>query len=380
MAVFVFTVLSVWTLIHAYVLWRVWRLSAINTPLAHRVLVAAAVFLWVSFLLSRVLYHWHLSTMARPLELAGTTWMGVLFLLFAALLVVDVVTAGGLLLRGTAPALRGWAVVGALVFSVVALVQGLRDPVVRDYEVRLPGLPAGRDGTVLVEVSDIHLGTLIGERWMARLVDRVNAMKPDLVVVDGDLVDGNVGEVEPLLPVLKGLRAPLGVWAVTGNHEWYAGIDRSVQLLEDAGYTVLRDRWVEVAPGLVFAGVDDLTARRQFGQVDHPVEKALAGRPTGATVLLSHSPLKGDAAAAAGAGLMLSGHTHNGQIWPFGYLVRFAYPLLGGRYEVSGMSVIVCRGTGTWGPRMRLWLPSEIVRITLRAGGPASAPPPDRPL
>jgi predicted MPP superfamily phosphohydrolase len=366
MAVFVITVLSVWTSVHAYVLWRMWRLPAMNSPFAHRVLVVAAVVLWMSYPLARFLYRWRLSTVARPLEWAGTTWMGVLFLLFAALLVVDVMTVGGSLLHATVPALRGCAVVGALVLSVVALVQGLRDPVVRDYEVRLAGLPAERDGTSLVEISDIHLGTLIGERWMARVVDRVTAMKPDLVVVDGDLVDGNVGEVEPLLPVLKGLRAPLGVWAVTGNHEWYAGIDRSVRLLEDAGYSVLRDRWAEAAPGLVLAGVDDLTGRRQFGQTDHSVEKALAGRPSGATVLLSHSPLRADEAAAAGAGLMLSGHTHDGQIWPFGYLVRLAYPLLGGRYEVGGTSVIVCRGTGTWGPRMRLWLPCEIVRITLR--------------
>jgi predicted MPP superfamily phosphohydrolase len=366
MAVFVITVLTVWTSVHAYVLWRVWRLPAVNTPLSHRVLVVAAVFLWMSYPLSRFLYHWRLSAVARPLEYAGTTWMGVLFLLFATLLAVEVVTLGGSLLRGTVPALRAWAVAGALVLSGAALVQGLRDPVVRDYEVRLAGLPAEREGTVLVEISDIHLGTLIGERWMARLVGRVNAMKPDLVVVDGDLIDGNVGEVKPLLPVLKSLRARLGVWTVTGNHEWYAGIDRSVRLLEDAGYTVLRDRWAEAAPGLVLAGVDDLTGRRQFGQVDHPIEKALAGRPAGATVLLSQTPLTADAAAAAGAGLMLSGHTHDGQIWPFGYLVRFAYPLLGGRYEVGGMSVIVCRGSGTWGPRMRLWLPSEIVRITLR--------------
>lgn len=366
MAVFVITVLTVWTSVHAYVLWRVWRLPAVNTPLSHRVLVVAAVFLWMSYPLSRFLYHWRLSAVARPLEYAGTTWMGVLFLLFATLLAVEVVTLGGSLLRGTVPALRALAVAGALVLSGAALVQGLRDPVVRDYEVRLAGLPAEREGTVLVEISDIHLGTLIGERWLARLVGRVNAMKPDLVVVNGDLIDGNVGEVKPLLPILKSLRARLGVWTVTGNHEWYAGIDRSVRLLEDAGYTVLRDRWAEAAPGLVLAGVDDLTGRRQFGQVDHPIEKALAGRPAGATVLLSHSPLKADAAAAAGAGLMLSGHTHDGQIWPFGYLVRFAYPLLGGRYEVGGMSVIVCRGSGTWGPRMRLWLPSEIVRITLR--------------
>jgi hypothetical protein len=207
------------------------------------------------------------------------------FLLFATLLAVDVVTAGGLFLRGTVPGLRAWAVAGALVLSVAALVQGLRNPVVRDYEVRLAGLPADREGTVLVEISDIHLGTLIGERWMARLVDRVNAMRPDLVVVDGDLIDGNVGEVEPLLPVLKGLRAPLGVWAVTGNHEWYAGIDRSVRLLEEAGYTVLRiagPRPPRPRPG----GRDDLTGRRQFGQVDHPVEKAL-GRPRAQRLLLA---------------------------------------------------------------------------------------------
>jgi predicted MPP superfamily phosphohydrolase len=369
--VFLVVVLSIWTLMHAYVLWRVWAVPGLASPHTHRLLVAAAALLWVSYPLSRFLYSWHAKWAARPLEFAGATWMGTLFLVFVALLLVDVVTGGGLVLSRVAPVMRGWAVVAAAVLAATALVLGLRDPVVRDYEVRLPGLPAERDGTVLVEVSDIHLGTLIGERWMGRLVDRVNAMKVDIVVVDGDLIDGNVGEVKPLLPVLQRLRAPLGVWAVTGNHEWYAGIDRSVHLFEDAGFTVLRDRWAQVAPGLVMAGVDDLTARRQFGLLNHPVEKALAERPAGATIYLSHSPLRADIAAAAGAGLMLSGHTHDGQIWPFGYLVRFAYPLLGGRYEVDRMPVIVCRGTGTWGPRMRLWLPSEIVRITLR-----SAPPP----
>ena len=146
-----------------------------------------------------------------------------------------------------------------------------------------------------------------------------------------------------------------------------------MHLLESAGFTVLRDRSQEVAPGLVFAGVDDLTARRQFGDRDHPLARAMRDRPAGAVVLLSHSPLDAKGAAAAGAGLMLSGHTHNGQIWPFNYLVRLSYPLMGGRYEIDGMPVIVCRGTGTWGPRMRLWRPGEILKITLsrRARRPA---------
>ena len=97
--------------------------------------------------------------------------------------------------------------------------------------------------------------------------------------------------------------------------------------------------------------------------------KALSGRPPGATVFLSHTPWETEKAAGAGAGLMLSGHTHGGQIWPFSYMVRLRYPLLGGRYDVNGMTVIVCRGTGTWGPRMRLWRPGEILRITLRSPG-----------
>jgi predicted MPP superfamily phosphohydrolase len=367
--VFLAVFLSVWTVMHLYVFWRAYSVPFLAAHLSLGFVVAVAALLWLSFPLGMFLDRSRVEV-PRPVVFVGAAWLGVLFLALAALLLVDIVTGGGLLLPKLAPALRGWALLAAAVLSAIGLTQGLRDPVVRDYEVRLEGLPKERDGLVLVEISDMHLGTLIGHEWMAHQVERVNAMKPDLVVVDGDLVDGNVGRVEPLLPVLKRLHAPLGVWAVTGNHEFYAGLARCVKLFEDAGYTVLQDRWAEVVSGLVFAGVDDLTARRQLGRDGPAVEKALSGRPAGATVFLSHSPLKAEVAAKAGVGLMLSGHTHDGQIWPFGYFVHFVYPLLGGRYQVGGMSVIVCRGTGTWGPRMRLWLPSEIVRITLRAGGP----------
>jgi hypothetical protein len=267
-----------------------------------------------------------------------------------------------------ATVLPGYAVAAALVLSLIALVQGLRPPVVRDHEVRLSRLPRERDGLTLVAISDMHLGTLLGERWMSRLIDRVDELHPDMVFVVGDLVDGNVDHVEALVSTLKKLQAPLGVWSVTGNHEYYAGLDRSIALLEAAGYRVLRDRWVQVAPGLIVAGVDDLTARRQFGSNDRPLEKALANLPTGTVLFLSHSPWQTDRAAAAGVELMLSGHTHHGQIWPFNYLVRLRYPFIGGRYAVGGMTLLVSRGTGTWGPRMRLWGPGEILRIRLRSG------------
>jgi len=361
-ALFLTVALSVWAVMHAYVFWRVSTIPWIDEHIPAWALIAIAVTLWASYPAARILESHHYATVGRPLEFFAANWLGVMFLLFAALLVVDAVTLGGIWL----PELRVVAVIVAGILSVVALIQGARQPVVLEYEVKLAGLPRDRDGMTMVVLSDMHLGTLIGERWMARLIDQVDGLKPDIIVIVGDLVDGKVDHVERLLPVLQRLRAPQGVWAVTGNHEYYAGLDGSVQLLDRAGYHVLRDKWAEPVPGLILAGVDDLTARRQAGQHDHAVEKALAGRPAGGTVLLSHTPWHPEIPAKAGVGLMLSGHTHGGQIWPFNYLVRLEYAFLGGRYEVNGMSAIVCRGTGTWGPRMRLWRPSELLRIKLR--------------
>jgi hypothetical protein len=277
---FVIVVLGVWTIMHAYVFWRAYSVPLVSAHLTALAVAVVAALLWLSFPLGMFLDRSHVGV-PRAVVFVGATWLGVLFLAFAALLLVDVLTGGGYLFPKLAPALRGWALLVAVALAAVGLVQGLRDPVVTNYEVRLAGLPSSRDGLVLVELSDMHLGTLIGRKWMERQVQRVNAMRPDLVVVDGDLVDGNIGKVEPLLPVLKRLHAPLGVWAVTGNHEFYAGVDKCVRLFEDAGYVVLRDRSAEVVPGLVFAGVDDLTARRQFGLGDHPVHKALVNRPPG---------------------------------------------------------------------------------------------------
>ncbi len=367
MALFFITFLSIWAVMHLYVFWRLASIPWVAAHISYPALVAIAVGLWASYVVARILDARGLQAVAWPLEYLAANWVGLLFLLFSTLLVADVLTLGGWLFHAQAPAIRAGAAALAGVLALIGFIQALRPPVLRDYEVRLPGLSRERDGTVLVAVSDLHLGNLLGKRWLSHLVDRLNRMKPDLIVVVGDLVDGNVGRVEPLRQVLTGLHAPHGVWAVTGNHEFYAGADRSVRLFDDAGFRVLRDRNEQVFPGLVLAGVDDLTARQQFGVQDGAIEKALANRVPGAAILLSHSPWQAERAATAGAGLMLSGHTHAGQVWPFNYLVALRYPLLAGRYEINGMSAIVCRGTGTWGPRMRLWQPSEILRVKLRA-------------
>jgi len=367
MASFLIRVLSIWGALHVYVFWRLASVPWIAGHVSLPALVITGVALWLSYVVARVLDARGLQAVSWPIEYVAANWVGVLFLLFWALLAADAVTLGGWLFHEQAPAIRGWAAAIASFLSLVAMLQAVRSPIVSDYDVELEGLPLERDGTVLLQLSDLHLGNLLGRRWLRKLVERVNQMNADMVVITGDLVDGNVGRVEPLREVLKELHAPLGVWAVTGNHEFYAGLERSVRLFLDAGFQVLRDGHEQVAPGLVIAGVDDLTARSEFGTEEHAIDQAMSNRPPGATILLSHSPWRAERAAALGAGLMLSGHTHKGQVWPFNYFVRMRYPLLAGRYDVNGMAAIVTRGTGTWGPRMRLWQPSEIVRVKLRA-------------
>ena len=322
--------------------------------------------LWAAFFCGRFLGHEGTGALAGALELFGMTWMGVLFLVFVSLLAIDFITGFGLLLPRFAPSLRGLALVAGGVLSAIALFQGLRPPVVQNYDVYLSGLPDEMDNTVLVAVSDLHLGSLLGEAVAGGTRDPdPGASSRTLLILLGDLFEGHGEPQGELLPVLRRLSAPLGVWVVPGNHEVHGGNNTSTSLIADAGFHLLSNRYAEVRPGLILAGVDDLTAIYRSGQGGDDISEVLAGRPPGATILLSHTPWQSDKAAKDGIGLMLCGHTHGGQIWPFGYLVKYVYPLLEGRYEVDGMTVIVCRGTGTWGPRMRLWRPSEILRVNL---------------
>jgi predicted MPP superfamily phosphohydrolase len=302
------------------------------------------------------------------LELAGAVWVGVLFLFVACFFAADLFTLFGFLFHSCLPNIRTSAALAAMLLSLIALVQGSRDPVVRTEEVVLRGLPKELDGKTAVQLTDVHLCPFTRFSGAERLINQVNGLRPDILFMTGDIFD-DLGTAARFLPVLKRLSAPLGVWAVTGNHEFYAGLEESKEFYTEAGFHTLTEGRAEAAPGLWIAGVDDLTTlRRRTGDGAETVDKALDSPPIGAEIFLSHSPLFVKEAAKRGAGLVVSGHTHAGQIWPFGYVVRLFYPYLAGRYSVGGTTLIVSRGTGTWGPPMRLFRRSEIVRIVLRRG------------
>jgi predicted MPP superfamily phosphohydrolase len=363
------TLIIIGTVMHLYVFWRIWSVPLVRERVPWPVLLGLCAAIWVVFYLGRTYGHGGEGALARALEFLGMNWLATVFLVFICVLPVDLVTMGGLVFRRFAPIARGTALGVGFLFALIALVQGMRPPVIGRYEVRMAGLPPDLDGTVIVGIADTHIGSLLNEDWMAARIEQIQAERPDIIVLLGDIYEGHGGSLEAVVEPLGRLSAPLGVWGVYGNHDRY-GRGRNSDVMDRAGVEMLRDRCVELKPGLVLAGVDDLRRGRRSGGRGTAVADTLAERPPGATVLLSHTPWQYEEAADAGCGLMLAAHTHAGQVWPFGYFERHVFPLMSGRYQVGDMTAIVTRGAGTWGPRMRLWQPGEILRVTLRSAPP----------
>lgn len=251
-----------------------------------------------------------------------------------------------------------------------------------DVGVPIAGLPEAFAGFTIVQLSDIHVGPTIKRGYLDALVDRVNALRPDLVAITGDLVDGPVGELAVHTAPLARLRAPEGVCFVTGNHEYYAGAAAWVSELRRLGVLVLENEhrvlWRDGAV-LVVAGVTDFSAHLfDPGRASDPAA-ALAGAPVDAAarILLAHQPRSAPAAAAAGFDLQLSGHTHGGQFFPWNFFVRLQQPYTAGLHRLGRLWIYISRGAGYWGPPKRLGAPSEITRLrlfpALRREAPAAA-------
>ena len=365
--IFLSTFLGIWLLFHVYVGWRLWSLPVFDSTKGHRALVIGLAVAYAAYPLGRYLYNNGWRSGGQVIEYGGAVWMGILVLLVSALGLVDLVTLFGIVLKPWVAGLRIGAVAVALVLSIVAWVGGYVKPRIIEVEVEMPNLPAAADGLVVAHVSDVHLGALIGPKRLRAMIEQIDSMQPDLVAITGDLVDGHAGTVQGMIPELRTLTAALGVYAIVGNHEKYAGADRCRELMREAGFTVLDTESREVAPGLWIAGVPDNGRGRSIIPVEGALAAALGGVLEGdGIIFLQHAPVQEGAIAGAGVGLLLNGHTHGAQIWPAHYLVRREFPHLAGVFSVGAMTQVVSRGAGRWGPPMRLFAPSDMYRITLR--------------
>ena len=325
--------------------------------------------------------------LSRVIAWPASLWMGVFFYLFLGvafsdllLLGVDLLSpkqlhaAAGVPEQADGLARVRSAVVVAVAFSLAAagLRGGLALPALERLEVWLERWPAALDGFRIVQLSDIHIGPIRGRAFSRHLAERVNALSPDLIAVTGDLVDGSVSRIADEVAPFAALRAANGVFFVTGNHDHYSGAARWCDVVRGLGIRVLRNERVTVEVGdasFELAGVDDHRSGLESASSGEDLDAALAGLPPERPViLLAHDPSTFKRASAMHVDLQISGHTHGGQIWPFGYFVRLAIPFVAGLYRRGAAQLYVSRGAGFWGPPMRLFAPAEITEIRLRSG------------
>jgi len=356
--------------------WYTLVLSGNHWPAA-LTLVGTVVFLGAAVAFPVLMFVGHARRGRDGLAVAGDSLLGMVWVLFTWAVLGNVAKLV-LALAGVADPARSRVVAAAvLAVSVVLLVWGyveaMRVPRVRRVDVPIERLGAGLDGVTVALLTDTHYGPIDRTRWSSRVIDKVNELDADIVCHTGDIADGTVAQRREQAAPLGRARAKLARTYVTGNHEYFGEAQGWLDHMRELGWEPLHNRHVVVERGgdrLVIAGVDDRTAGSS-GLGGHRADHAAAltgADPQLPVLLLAHQPKQIDAAVEHGIDLQISGHTHGGQIWPFNFLVRLDQPTVAGLTRHGPRTQLyTSRGTGFWGPPFRVFAPSEITLLTLRA-------------
>jgi uncharacterized protein len=370
MALFLLFYLTIYGGAHVYLLLRMVRGFHLTAPYP-AIFVLLSIFMVLAPILVRILERYGMDLPARFVAYLGYLWMGFFFLFLSASLALD-------LFRGILAA-AGWfwrfdvvlperqllslSIICALAASLYGFFEARRIRVER-VTLQSPKLPKEVGRVRIVQISDVHLGIMVSKEGLKRILDQVNALKPDLLLCTGDLVDGQMDGLRGRDQELSELRPPLGKFAVLGNHEVFAGVAASVSFTRQSGFQLLRGEAVPVADFLTVAGVDDPSLQR--GEGDATEHALLASLPRDRfTILLKHRP-KVDPGSRGLFDLQLSGHVHKGQIFPFNLITHLFYPVkMGLSGDGSGSRLYVSRGSGTWGPPIRVLAPPEVTVIDL---------------
>jgi len=373
--------------VHALVAWRL-----VPDLLQYSTNAGIALGIWLVFSTALMPMGLVAQRVAREPWARWLTWMGLVSMglfssLFALMVVREVALLFGTMLQWIHPgllnlqALREATVLLIPVISIAILVVGYwnarRTAAVVSVDVPVANLPEALVGFRIAQISDVHVGPTIKQAYLERIVNRVNRLQADLVAITGDLVDGPVQQLALLVEPLRNLHSTYGSFFVTGNHEYYSGAHAWIHALRSMGVTVLMNEHVVIdhspadsahkSASLVVAGVTDYSAHHFDTSHQSDPHKAIAHAPhdAGFKLLLAHQPRSADAAANAGFDLQLSGHTHGGQFWPWPHFIRLQQPFTAGLQKLRNMWIYTSRGTGYWGPPMRLGAPSEITLLRL---------------
>jgi predicted MPP superfamily phosphohydrolase len=375
--VFLLLMLTVFGLVHWFLYARFVTALQLTSVTILWLLRGLAVFLAVSYILA----HWLMSAAPGRFALAfngfASTWMGFALYLFGLSVVLWILV---LPLRWTGvwemwsphhAVINRVALIGVCALAILLGGWGMVEAQfpARIVHVRVPvkAINAELRQMKIALVADFHAGATVGLRQVNRWVGEINRLKPDLILIPGDIFDHPPEEASPLVESFRRLKAPMGVFASTGNHEYYAGLNKVLKALEASGIRVLMNEHIMLPDGLVIAAVEDRTAL-QWKRVIPPIGEILGEEAkTHPTIVMNHTPNVAwtRRAISAGADLVVSAHTHGGQMWPVSIITDLTYAEHHGLLSVGNGFLLTTGGIGYWGPPMRLGVPPEIMMIEL---------------
>lgn len=375
MTLFLLIYFSIYGGVHLYAFLKLKRGFALGLP-AYLILAIFMILMVVAPIVVRISERHGYETLARGLAYIGFTWMGLIFIFISVSFFFDIYRLlyflAKMLTRSPLEdfilSLRNFCTIAILVSFAVVIYGYFEALHIRTEHVTVKTckIPEKIGRFRVVQISDVHLGLIVGKSRLKRILRQVRDARPDILVSTGDLVDGQMDDLEMLTDMFQKIPATYGKFAVTGNHEFYAGIDRALAFTEKAGFTVLRGEGLTVSNFLNVAGVDD-PARKRYGPDHEASEKALLEKMPREkfTLFLKHQPVISSDSLGM-FDLQLSGHTHKGQIFPFNLVTKIFYRMHTGLSKVDGNGLLyVSRGSGTWGPPVRFLSPPEVTVIDI---------------
>lgn len=362
-----------------YYVFRRGRQALENYPKAKKYFGWGFWILPASLLLGRVLENWFINIVSATFIWVGSIWLGALTYFVLVCVIVDVgrvlirvfhISSPWLLFDGKRKFSLGVSIVVLVFLITLGGTVSVFFPVTRTIDITIPKKSLSNDQDIrMIVASDIHLGTLVGKVRFNKLKETIDTIQPDVVVFAGDIVDEDIG------PVIKGdigdalmdIQPPLGFFGITGNHEYIGGVEASVAYLTSHGIQILRDQAVLVGDSFYLVGREDVSSDRMGGKTRKSLAELFADVPDNApVVLLDHQPFDLRSVAEFGkVDLQISGHTHNGQLWPFNYIVKMIYEIAYGYGKIGDTQFYVSNGYGTWGPPLRIGNRPEIVIMNI---------------
>jgi uncharacterized protein len=378
MILFFSIVLTIYSLVNIYIYYKGYRslpvLQENRLLYALSFFVLAAVFIAAKFLESR-----HSSLITDILNIIGGFWLAFMLYGFLFFLVSDIVLSGlrifGIINGGNILIFRKWSFIITVSVSALLIAGGFINaviPVVTRYDIKINKMAGEINNFRIAAVSDIHVGSIIRKRSLKKLSGILNELHPDLVLLLGDIVDGEIGPVlrGDLLQYFACPKCTDGLYAITGNHEFIGGGSRTIPYIESKGIRVLKDEVVTLEGGIQIIGRIDRDSFRFYRKERLPLDSLMAMVDiTKPVILLDHQPFHLGETAEKGVDLQLSGHTHNGQMWPLNYVTARIYELSYGYLKKLNTHFIVSSGYGLWGPRVRSGSRSEVLLINITFTG-----------